>query len=128
MENRHVVDVQETDETVTIVFEKHKEEAIEETIEEVVEEVVEETASEDERKEPISLDYRAIQLDQKAINEEKRVVSVGVSSEEPVKRQFGMEVMDHTKENMNLEFFKLWSCAFIIRSRYGKANRSCGIC
>ena len=104
MENRHVVDVQETDETVTIVFEKHKEEAVEETIEEVVEEIVEETASEDERKEPISLDYRAIQLDQKAIDEEKRIVSVGVSSEEPVKRQFGMEVMDHTKENMNLEF------------------------
>lgn len=104
VENRHVVDVQETDETVTVVFEKHNEMPSEETTEEVVEEIVEETASEDERKEPISLDYRAIQLDQKAIDEEKRVVSVGVSSEEPVKRQFGMEVMDHTKENMNLEF------------------------
>ena len=104
VENRHVVDVQETDETVTVVFEKHKEMPSEEITEEVVEEIVEETASEDERKEPISLDYRAIQLDQKAIDEEKRVVSVGVSSEEPVKRQFGMEVMDHTKENMNLEF------------------------
>lgn len=104
VENRHVVDVQETDETVTIVFEKHKEMPSEEMTEEAVEEIVEETASEDERKEPISLDYRAIQLDQKAIDEEKRIVSVGVSSEEPVKRQFGMEVMDHTKENMNLEF------------------------
>ena len=104
MENRHVVDVQETDETVTIVFEKHKEEAVEETIEEVVEEVVEETASEDERKEVISLDYRAIHLDEKTIDQANRTVRVGVSSEEPVKRQFGMEVMDHSKENMNLEF------------------------
>ena len=108
MENRHVIDVQETDETVTLVFEKHKEEPSEEMNEEmneeVVEEIVEETASEDERKEVISLDYRAMDLDDKTIDEESRTVRVGVSSEEPVKRQFGMEVMDHTKENMNLEF------------------------
>lgn len=104
MENRHVIDVQETDETVTLVFEKHKEEQSEEMTEEVVEEIVEETASEDERKEAISLDYRAMDLDDKTIDEESRTVRVGVSSEEPVKRQFGMEVMDHTKENMNLEF------------------------
>jgi HK97 family phage major capsid protein/HK97 family phage prohead protease len=104
MENRHVIDVQETDETVTLVFEKHKEEPSEEMTEEVVEEIVEETASEDERKEAISLDYRAMDLDDKTIDEESRTVRVGVSSEEPVKRQFGMEVMDHTKENMNLEF------------------------
>ena len=104
MENRHVIDVQETDETVTLVFEKHKAEPSEEMNEEVVEEIVEETASEDERKEAISLDYRAMDLDDKTIDEESRTVRVGVSSEEPVKRQFGMEVMDHTKENMNLEF------------------------
>ncbi len=104
MENRHVIDVQETDEKVTLVFEKHKEESSEEMTEEVVDEIVEETVSEDERKEPISLDYRAMDLDDKTIDEESRTVRVGVSSEEPVKRQFGMEVMDHTKENMNLEF------------------------
>lgn len=104
MENRHIVDVQETEDTVVVTFEKHKEEAVEETIEEVVEDVVEETASEDERKEVISLDYRAIHLDEKTIDQANRTVRVGVSSEEPVKRQFGMEVMDHTKENMNLEF------------------------
>ncbi len=107
VENRHVVDVQETDETVTVVFEKHKEMPSEEMNEEnenSYEDKEEEKMEDDERKESISLDYRAIQLDQKAIDEEKRIVSVGVSSEEPVKRQFGMEVMDHTKENMNLEF------------------------
>ncbi len=107
VENRHVVDVQETDETVTVVFEKHKEMPSEEMNEEnenSYEDKEEEKMEDDERKEPISLDYRAIQLDQKAIDEEKRIVSVGVSSEEPVKRQFGMEVMDHTKESMNLEF------------------------
>ena len=109
MENRHVIDVQETDETVTLVFEKHKEEPSEEMNEEMTEEKMgheeeEKMEHEDERKEPVTLDYRAMHLDDKAIDEETRTVRVGVSSEEPVKRQFGMEVMDHTKENMNLEF------------------------
>ena len=109
MENRHVVDVQETDETVTIVFEKHNKEPSEEMQDDMTEEKMgheeeEKMEHDDERKEPISLDYRAMDLDDKTIDEESRTVRVGVSSEEPVKRQFGMEVMDHTKENMNLEF------------------------
>ena len=108
MENRHVVDVQETEDTVTVVFEKHHEEPSEEMQEEMTEDKMgheeEKMEHEDERKEPISLDYRAMDLDDKTIDEESRTVRVGVSSEEPVKRQFGMEVMDHTKENMNLEF------------------------
>jgi HK97 family phage major capsid protein/HK97 family phage prohead protease len=108
MENRHVVDVQETEDTVTVVFEKHHAEPSEEMSEEMTEDKIdqeeEKMEMEDERKEPISLDYRAMDLDDKTIDEESRTVRVGVSSEEPVKRQFGMEVMDHTKENMNLEF------------------------
>ena len=105
MENRHVVDVQETEDTVTVVFEKHHAEPSEEMTEEKMgHEEEEKMEHEDERKEPISLDYRAMDLDDKTIDEESRTVRVGVSSEEPVKRQFGMEVMDHTKENMNLEF------------------------
>jgi HK97 family phage major capsid protein/HK97 family phage prohead protease len=108
MENRHVVEVDETEDTVTVVFAKHKETPSEEMSEEITEDKMdqeeEKMEMEDERKEPISLDYRAIDLDDKTIDEESRTVRVGVSSEEPVKRQFGMEVMDHTKENMNLEF------------------------
>ena len=109
MDKRHVVDVQETDETVTIVFEKHHEEPSEEMQEEMTEEKMgheeeEKMEHEDERKEAISLDYRAMHLDDKAIDEKSRTVRVGVSSEEPVKREFGMEVMDHSAENMNLEF------------------------
>jgi len=108
MENRHVVEVDETEDTVTVVFAKHKETPSEQMSEEMTEDKMdqeeEKMEMEDERKEPISLDYRAIDLDDKTIDEESRTVRVGVSSEEPVKRQFGMEVMDHTKENMNLEF------------------------
>ena len=109
MDKRHVVDVQETDENVTIVFAKHHEEPSEEMQEDMTEEKMgheeeEKMDHEDERKEAISLDYRAMHLDDKAIDEKSRTVRVGVSSEEPVKREFGMEVMDHSKENMNLEF------------------------
>ena len=40
----------------------------------------------------------------KAIDADARTVRVGVSSEEPVKRSFGMEVIDHSRESMNLDF------------------------
>ncbi len=33
-----------------------------------------------------------------------RRVRIGVSSEEPVERDFGMEVIDHSRESMNLDF------------------------
>ena len=35
MENRHIVDVQETEDTVVVTFEKHKEEAVEETFSQI---------------------------------------------------------------------------------------------
>jgi HK97 family phage major capsid protein/HK97 family phage prohead protease len=40
----------------------------------------------------------------KVIDEEKRLVRVGVSSEQPVKREFGLEVIDHRAGSMNLDF------------------------
>ena len=42
--------------------------------------------------------------DDRAIDEETRRVRIGVSSEEPVERDFGMEVIDHSRESMNLDF------------------------
>ncbi len=42
--------------------------------------------------------------DQRVIDEENRTVRIGVSSEEPVERDFGMEVIDHSRESMNLDF------------------------
>jgi len=47
--------------------------------------------------------YQTIMPDS-AINEETREVRIGVSSEEPVERDFGREVIDHSLESMNLEF------------------------
>lgn len=93
---RHVVDVQEDDENVTVTFAKHHEEAVEEVVEEAVAE---------ERFDRSDMQMRAFDMNgDKVIDEEKRVVRVGVSSEEPVKRESGMEVIDHRAGSMNLDF------------------------
>lgn len=92
IEQRHIVEVVEDDETVTIKFEKHHEEMVEEVVAE-------------ERFDRAEMQMRAFDMNgEKVIDEETRTVRVGVSSEQPVKRDFGMEVMDHRSDNMNLEF------------------------
>lgn len=92
MEQRHVVEVVEDDESVTIKFEKHHEEMAEEVMAE-------------ERFDRAEMQMRAFDMNgDKVIDEETRTVRVGVSSEQPVKREFGMEVMDHRAGSMNLEF------------------------
>lgn len=108
MDKRHIVDVQETDENVTIVFAKHHEE---EEMEmngghEEEEKVGDHDKDMEERFEykKEDLDFRSYHFDKEMINEENRTVRVGVSSEEPVKRDFGMEVMSHKAEHMDLKF------------------------
>lgn len=100
MEERHIVDVAETDETVTIVFAKdHDEEpAPMEGDERPYHD------EDEERFDRADLVQRAHHMDEKAIDADARTVRVGVSSEEPVKRAFGMEVIDHSRESMNLDF------------------------
>lgn len=97
MEERHIQEVTEDDETVTIVFKKAHDET-----EEMEEGGMDEPA--EERVDRDDLTYRYSYMYEKAIDEDKRTVRVGVSSEEPVKRASGMEIIDHTKESMNLEF------------------------
>jgi len=89
MEERHIIDIQETDDTYVITYSKIHEEN------EIMEE---ERFSREEMKQ------RAVHMGEKSIDEETRRVKVGVSTEEPVERSFGMEVIDHTKGSMNLDF------------------------
>lgn len=44
---------------------------------------------------------RTFDLNRKAVDEEKRTVEVAFSSEEPVERFFGLEVIDHEKMNLD---------------------------
>ena len=91
MEERHIVDIQETDEAYVITYAKiHDDE----------EEMQEERFS----REDMEKRYHYMDKEDKAIDVDARRVKVGVSTEEPVERSFGLEVIDHTKESMKLDF------------------------
>ena len=95
MENRHIQSIEETDDAYIITFGKSM----------MDERPYHDDEEEDkERVERADLVHRAMGMDEKAVDEKTRTAMVGVSSEEPVKRDFGMEVIDHTKASMNLEF------------------------
>jgi phage head maturation protease len=49
-----------------------------------------------------SLFYRSFELDRAGLNEEKREITLSFSSEEPVERWFGSEVLLHGKKNVDL--------------------------
>ena len=63
-------------------------------------------SDEEERKViDMPMKYRTIDLSKASyIDEESRRVRVGVSSEEPVERSFGMEVLGHSADDINMEF------------------------
>ena len=106
---RHVVGVEETEDSFIVEFRKDDMEAAEETVEDAVEEKAAE--SDDEEYQDMARDmvsdkviYRTIDLSRGAIDEEKRIVRIGVSSETPVERDFGLEVLGHNKEDIDMEF------------------------
>ena len=107
-EQRHVISVEETETSIIVEFQK--EEAIEEPAEEieevqdVVEEIVEEIEEEAREIAPGKVVYRTIDLSRGSIDEEKRIVRIGVSSETPVERDFGLEVLSHRKEDIDMAF------------------------
>ena len=106
---RHIVGVEETEDSFIVEFRKGDMEAAQETVEDAVEEKAAE--SDDEEYQAMARDmvsdkviYRTIDLSRGAIDEEKRIVRIGVSSETPVERDFGLEVLGHNKEDIDMEF------------------------
>ena len=97
-DKRHIVNIEETEDAYIVTYAKvHTEEENEDI----------ETATYEERYSRSDMERRGYMFDgDKYIDEENRLVRIGVSSEEPVERSFGMEVIDHSLENMNLEFLK----------------------
>ena len=47
---------------------------------------------------------RDFEFDRNKIDEEKRTVVIGVSSEEPVQRRFGFEVLGHKEDEIDMDF------------------------
>ena len=104
-EDRHILSVSETDNSVIVEFEKHED--VEEGEEvEMAEEVSMMDQDEEERKVVhMPMKYRTVDLSRASyVDEENRRVRVGVSSEEPVERSFGMEVLGHSEGDINMEF------------------------
>jgi HK97 family phage major capsid protein/HK97 family phage prohead protease len=67
------------------------------------EDVLVEDASE-ERKAPVEVLHRAIDMEAKAVNEKKRTVDIAVSSELAVDRSFGKEILVHEMGAIDLAF------------------------
>lgn len=98
----------EVEATVESVDEVRTEEVVEETVEEtaetVAEEVAEEVVEETDRSASLEVQHRAMEMDMSPIDEETRTVKIALSSEEPVARSFGNEVLDHRAESIDLSF------------------------
>ncbi len=83
---RHIVNIEETESTIVITYAKDDEETTEERF---------------EREE---MKTRNMIFDNKVVDEEMRTVRIAVSSEEPVERSFGNEVLDHNERSIDLSF------------------------
>ncbi len=89
---------------------KHQEteketEEVSEEIEDVVEEESYDEPEEERKVVDMPIRYRNIDLSRaKFIDEDTRTVRIGVSSEEPVERSFGLEILSHKAEDVNMEF------------------------
>lgn len=97
----------EVEATVESVDEVRTEEVVEETVEETaetVEETTEEVEEETDRSASPEVQHRAMEMEFSPIDEDTRTVKMAISSEEPVGRSFGTEVLDHARESIDLSF------------------------
>ena len=58
----------------------------------------------EERREIVEMEHRSSEVRKDWMDEDKRTIRIAVSSEEPVERSFGLEVLDHKAEAIDLEF------------------------
>ena len=101
-EKRHILAVEEDETSVSIKYAK---------VDDVEEEVESNEYSEEEEDEKRfnseETSYRSIDLARaEYIDEDKRTVRIALSSEEPVERSFGIEILDHSRESVDMEWAK----------------------
>lgn len=93
---RHIVNIEETETTIVITYAKDDEETTE------------------ERFEREAMKTRGMMFDNKVVDEEKRTVQIAVSSEEPVERSFGTEILDHNERSIDLSFARSGSMPLLL--------------
>ena len=122
MDKKHIQNVTETDNSVTITFEKNNDsndkgngkqssaennvlsvskEKKESVKEEKNNKIEEKMITQKSDKEKL---YRVFGLDKKAVSEDKRTVDLAFSSEEPYDRSFGTEILSHNPEDVDFSF------------------------
>lgn len=79
-------------------MENEDEPVVEETTEEVT------VVPEEDRREVIELEHRSVEIRKDWLDKEKRTVRIAVSSEEPVERSFGTEILEHSADAIDLGF------------------------
>ena len=104
MDQRHIKEIVETDDEVIISFTKAHDEPTEEVTEDVVEDVLEDMTDMElaGMRKGETLVHRA--ADMEAVVGEDRRVMMSVSSEMPVERMGGMEILDHSDGSIDLSF------------------------
>ena len=107
-QERHIKAVEETTDSVIIEFAKSEETEPEEIEDSPEPEVELETSlgdhyEEDERMIETGTLSRTFDLDRSAIDEANRTVSVIFSSETPVDRSFGVEILDHDRGSVRMD-------------------------
>jgi len=95
MTERHVIDVEETDDEYIVAFAKAQEVA-EEPEEREVEEV-------ETRDLPVQTQYRTGSVRMMDEEQDRRVM-MSISSTNPVEREFGYEVLEHNASSVDMEF------------------------
>lgn len=103
-EQRHIVAVTETENSFVVEFAKAEMPEAEELVEEMVEDEIEvelvENSYGDRKGEPLTL--RADSME--PVIEDERRVRMAISSELPVERMGGMEILDHSASSIDLSF------------------------
>ena len=98
--------ISETDEVETTEIDEVQTES-EEVVETEPEEMAVEVEGDEDRSSSSEIAYRTMDLSRASyIDEEKRTVRVGVSSEQGVERSFGLEVLDHSRQSIDMDFME----------------------
>jgi len=105
---RHIQNVVETEDSYIIEFGKAMPETAEEETEEIAEDIAIENAyddeEDDEKRFAEAKQFSTRELNQELINEEKRTVRIALTSETPVMRSFGYEILSHDAEDIDMSF------------------------
>lgn len=106
LEQRHIQNIEETDEAYIITYGKSMPEERDghEDDERDGHEEEEREEHDAEREGSTIVEHRSMHLDAKPVEEDTRRVRMSISSEEPVERSYGKEVLEHSEEAIDMSF------------------------